>query len=229
MSILDGVHQEWIHALDSVLGDIERIENNLKGLSCNPLPANILRCLHKPISEISVVVFGQDPYPTLSHAMGLAFSVPSNVSRIPGTLSNIFRELHDDIGCAIPASGDLTHWSEEGVALVNRILTVPTGQSGGHSKLGWQLVTNEIAKVLGDRGVIPILWGKYAQELEPYFAPQTIIASVHPSPLSSYKGFFGSKPFSKANQLLAVRSKRAIDWSLTSGQPIQILIKEVKK
>jgi uracil-DNA glycosylase len=215
MSILEGVHRDWIEALDSVLGEIERIEEDLKGRSYNPTPANILRCLHQPISEISVVIFGQDPYPTPSHAMGLAFSVPSGVSPIPKTLANIFCELRDDIGCPIPVSGDLTHWTEEGVALINRILTVPSGQSGGHTNLGWQRVTDEIARILGDRDVIPILWGKYAQELASHFDCDLIISSVHPSPLSAYKGFFGSKPFSKANQLLTTRSKRAIDWSLT--------------
>jgi uracil-DNA glycosylase len=215
MSILDGVHQEWVDALDSVLGEIETIEGRLKGLSYNPAPANILRCLHKPISEVSVVIFGQDPYPAPAHAMGLAFSVPSNVSPIPKTLTNIFQELNDDIGCPIPDSGDLTRWTEEGVALINRILTVPSGQSGGHSNLGWQHVTDEIARILGDQGVVPILWGKYAQELESFFAPETIVSSVHPSPLSAYRGFFGSKPFSKTNQLLAAKSERAIDWSLS--------------
>jgi uracil-DNA glycosylase len=215
MSLLEGVHGDWLEALDSLLSEIERIEEDLKGTSYNPTPANILRCLNRPISEISVVIFGQDPYPTASHAMGLAFSVPSGVSPIPKTLANIFRELHEDIGCAIPVSGDLTHWTLEGVALINRILTVPSGISGGHVKLGWQLVTNEIAKILGSRQVIPILWGKYAQELEKYFDPTLIISSVHPSPLSAYRGFFGSKPFSKANQLLTAGSKRAIDWSLT--------------
>jgi uracil-DNA glycosylase len=215
MSILEGVHKEWMEALGSGIAVIQRIEDNLAGSSYNPMPANILRCLQKPISEISVVIFGQDPYPTPGHAMGLAFSVPRNIFPLPGTLTNIFRELQDDIGCSIPHSGDLTHWSEEGVALINRILTVPIGHSGGHAKLGWQHVTDKIANILGNRGVIPILWGKYAQELGSYFAPETIVSSVHPSPLSAYRGFFGSKPFSKTNQLLVANSKRAIDWSLS--------------
>jgi uracil-DNA glycosylase len=214
MSLIESVHQEWIEGLGDVIGDIEKIEARLVGISYNPARVHIFRSLQKPISEISVVIFGQDPYPTPAHAMGLAFSVPRDVTPIPKTLINIFRELRSDIGCPIPNSGDLTHWSEEGVALINRILTVPVGNSGGHAKIGWQTVTNKIAKILGDRGVIPILWGKYAQELESHFAPETIIASVHPSPLSAHRGFFGSKPFSKANQLLVAHSKRAIDWSL---------------
>lgn len=215
MRILEGVHPEWIQALENVLTEIERIENSLRGTAFNPAPENIFKALHKPLSQVSVVIFGQDPYPTPSHAMGLAFSVPKDISPLPKTLANIFRELHDDIGCDIPSSGDLTPWVNQGVALVNRILTVPQGKSGGHVKLNWQVVTNEIARVLGEREVVAILWGNYAQELGPYFKTESIISSAHPSPLSAYRGFFGSKPFSKTNQLLARRSQRAIDWSLT--------------
>lgn len=214
MKILEGVHPEWLEALENVLEEIEIIENSLKCLTFNPAPENIFRVLHKPLSELSVVIFGQDPYPTPTHAMGLAFSVPKNVTPIPKTLVNIFRELQDDIGCDMPLSGDLTPWAEQGIALVNRILTVPQGQSGGHVKLGWQTITNEVAKILGERDAVAILWGSYAQELVPYFDKDLTISSPHPSPLSAYRGFFGSKPFSKTNQLLANKSKRAIDWSL---------------
>lgn len=215
MKILEGVHLEWIAALTNVLGEIERIESSLRGLSFNPTPENIFRALRQPLSTTSVVIFGQDPYPTPSHAIGLAFSVPADIRPIPKTLTNIFRELQDDIGCAAPSSGDLTAWAIQGVALVNRILTVPQGKSGGHAKFNWQIVTNEIAKILGERDVVAILWGNYAQQLSPYFPSHLTISSPHPSPLSAYRGFFGSKPFSKTNQLLAKESKRAIDWSLT--------------
>lgn len=214
MTILEGVNVQWLDALKNVLGDIERIENSLQGLSFNPAPEDILSALRQPLSTTSVVIFGQDPYPTPSHATGLAFSVPVGITPIPKTLINIFRELHDDIGCHTPSSGDLTPWAKQGVALVNRILTVPQGQSGGHAQLNWQIVTNEIARILGERDVVAILWGNYAQELSPYFPRQLTVSSPHPSPLSAYRGFFGSKPFSKTNQLLAKESKRAIDWSL---------------
>lgn len=214
MTILEGVHLEWIEALRHVHGEIERIENSLQGLAFNPAPESIFRALRQPLSATSVVIFGQDPYPTASHAMGLAFSVPVGIRPIPKTLINIFRELHDDIGCVLPSSGDLTPWSDQGVALVNRILTVPQGQSGGHAGLNWQVVTNEIARILGERGVVAILWGNYAQELTPFFPKPLTISSPHPSPLSAYRGFFGSKPFSRTNQLLTKESKRAIDWSL---------------
>jgi len=215
MKILEGVHPEWIQALENVLSEIERIETTLEGTAFNPAPENIFKALHRPLSQVSVVIFGQDPYPTPSHAMGLAFSVPENIAPLPKTLANIFRELHDDIGCDIPSSGDLTPWADQGVALVNRILTVPQGKSGGHVKLNWQVVTNEIARVLGEREVVAILWGNYAQQLDPYFKTESIISSAHPSPLSAYRGFFGSKPFSRTNQLLVRKSRRAIDWSLT--------------
>lgn len=214
MKILEGVHPEWIEALTNVLGEIERIEHSLEGLSFNPELKNIFRALRQPLSKTSVVIFGQDPYPTPSHATGLAFSVPANVRPIPQTLTNIFRELRDDIGCRAPRSGDLTPWIDQGVALVNRILTVPQGQSGGHKKLGWQKITNEMARIMGERNVVAILWGNYAQELTPYFSEHLTISSPHPSPLSAYRGFFGSKPFSKTNQLLAQESRRAIDWCL---------------
>lgn len=215
MKILEGVHHEWIDALAPVFGEIERIESLLQGQAFNPAPENIFRALHTPLSTISVLIIGQDPYPTPSHAMGLAFSVPDKVHPIPKTLANIFRELHDDVGCRIPTSGDLTPWTYQGVALVNRILTVPQGNSGGHVRLNWQKVTNEIARVLGERDVVAILWGNYARELGPYFKAESTISSTHPSPLSAYRGFFGSKPFSKTNQLLSRQSRRAIDWSLT--------------
>lgn len=215
MKILNGVDPEWLKALESVREDIEKIELSLNGLTFNPSPENIFRALRTPLSEISVVIFGQDPYPNPNHAMGLAFSVPSNVRPLPPSLENIFLELHEDVGCAVPSSGDLTPWTKQGIALINRVLTVPKWRSGGHTTLGWQKITNEIARVLGEREVIAILWGNYAQQLAPYFKTGNVITSVHPSPLSAYRGFFGSKPFSKTNRLLASKNRRTIDWSLT--------------
>lgn len=214
MNILEGVHPEWIDALKDVLPEFERIEIALQGESFNPTPENILRCLHRPLSQICVVIFGQDPYPNPQHAMGLAFAVPNEVQPIPRTLGNIFHELQSDVGGVLPSSGDLSPWADQGVALVNRILTTAQGRSISHAKLNWQIVTNEIARILGERQTVAILWGNYAKELAHYFEDDLIIASPHPSPLSAYRGFFGSKPFSRTNQLLESRSKRAIDWSL---------------
>ncbi len=214
MNILEGVHPEWITALENVRDEIRKIEASLEGYDFNPAPEDVFKALRRSISQTSVVIFGQDPYPNPQHAMGLAFSVPRQVHPIPKTLVNILRELHDDIGCEIPSSGDLTPWADQGVALVNRILTTPQGQSAGHVKLNWQVITNEIARVLGERGTIAVLWGRHAQELTPFFAKELVISSAHPSPLSAYRGFFGSQPFSKTNQLLASTARRAIDWSL---------------
>lgn len=214
MNILAGVHPEWLDALAPVIGDLQRIENALQGKRFNPAPENILRSLRWPLSHISVVIFGQDPYPNPHHATGLAFSVPSEVRPIPRTLVNIFKELQSDIGCEFPSSGDLTPWADQGVALVNRMLTIANSKSEGDAILNWQVVTNEIARILGERQTVAILWGNHAQELSKYFTDELIIASPHPSPLSAYRGFFGSKPFSRTNQLLSSRSKRAIDWSL---------------
>ena len=214
MNLLRNVDPEWITALKDVRGDIKKIEKVLEGQEFNPSAENIFKSLHRPLSEISVVIFGQDPYPNSAHAMGLAFSVPPTIVPLPKTLANIFRELHEDIGCEIPTSGDLSPWADQGVALINRVLTVPPNQIGGHRRIGWQKITNEIAKTLGERGVIAILWGRKAQELEPFFEKKLIIAAPHPSPLSAFRGFFGSKPFSKTNQLLAANARRAIDWSL---------------
>lgn len=214
MRLLEGVDPEWIESLGNVIGEIERIEQAIRGSNVTPPRNEIFRALRYPLSNISVVIFGQDPYPTPGHATGLAFSVPKGLRPIPRTLENIFRELHDDIGCDIPNSGDLTPWAEQGVALVNRILSTTPGRSVAHLNLNWQIVTDEIARILGERQVIAILWGNYARQLSPHFTDDHVITSVHPSPLSAYRGFFGSKPFSKANQLLVRNSKRAIDWSL---------------
>ena len=214
MNILDGVHPEWIQALSGVRAEIDRLGSHLEGSRFNPSPENIFRALRTPFSDVSVVIFGQDPYPNPAHAMGLAFSVPRATQPLPKTLTNIFRELHEDTNIETPLHGDLTPWAQQGVALVNRVLTVPSWQSGGHSHLGWQVITDEIARILGARDVVPILWGKYAQEIAPYFNAELVISSPHPSPLSAYRGFFGSKPFSKANRRLALQSRRTIDWSL---------------
>lgn len=214
MNIVEGIHPEWQVALRNVHDDIKKIEETLEGHAFNPAPEDVFKALRSPISQTSVVIFGQDPYPNPHHAMGLAFSVPREVRPIPKTLANIFRELQDDIGCDIPSSGDLTAWADQGVALVNRMLTTPQGQSAGHIRINWQVITNEIARVLGERGTIAVLWGKHAQELTPYFQKGLVISSAHPSPLSAHRGFFGSRPFSKTNQLLASSARQAIDWSL---------------
>lgn len=212
MSFLDGVHPDWLEALGDVRDKIESIESSLSGKRYNPSPENVLRALKFPLSSVKVVIFGQDPYPTSSHAMGLAFSVPSNTKPLPKSLMNIFKELHDDMGCEFPTSGDLTPWVQQGVALINRVLTVPSGESNGHVNLGWQKVTDEIARVLGERDIVAILWGKNAGELSRFFRDEWTITSAHPSPLSAHRGFFGSRPFTKANEILKKQGLEAVNW-----------------
>ena len=212
---MKGVHPEWIEALDSLRPRIDAIEFSLEGKLFNPAPENVFRALRIPISQVRVAIFGQDPYPNRAHAMGLAFSIPQDAKPLPRTLKNIFRELQDDLGIDIPVSGDLSKWSARGVLLLNRVLTAPPKESAGHLNLGWESITDEIARIVGERDVVGIFWGKYAKELMKYFPSDLAISSVHPSPLSANRGFFGSKPFSKTNQLLAQRSRQPIDWSLT--------------
>ena len=212
MNWLKNVDPSWDEVLYPHASLILEIENRVRGHSINPSLELVFRAFSFPIKDTKVVIFGQDPYPTLGHATGLAFSVPSEIRRLPLSLKNIFLELHDDIGGELRANGDLSDWASQGVALINRILTVPVGVSQGHRDLGWQPVLDSVAKALGERGVIAILWGNYAQQLSSYFDPAFTILSAHPSPLSAYRGFFGSHPFSKTNQLLESKSKQAIDW-----------------
>ena len=158
-----------------------------------------------------MVIFGQDPYPTQGHAHGLAFSVDDSVRPLPPSLRNIFTELSDDCGIT-RKQGDLSDWFDQGVMLLNRVLTTQTGSSLAHSDFGWQEITDAVAKELGEHQVVAILWGKSAGELAPYFSAQRCIESVHPSPLSAYRGFFGSKPFSKCNAILARNKLEMISW-----------------
>jgi uracil-DNA glycosylase len=161
--------------------------------------------------SVSVVIFGQDPYPNAEHAMGLAFSVKKNIRKLPASLRNIFAEIKSDIGGADPIDGDLAYLSEQGVMLLNRGLALEL-ESKKVSPL-WYQFTNEVAKILGTMGVVGIFWGNRAQELVEYFPANKRILSAHPSPLSAYKGFFGSKPFSKVNNILYSEGKNPIEWT----------------
>lgn len=206
------VHDSWLRLLDPVAPEIEIILKKIANEDIAPRPGEIFRAFDVDLEEVRVVIFGQDPYPTKGNAMGLAFSVPETVTPIPSSLRNIFQELENDLGIGRPVSGDLTSWERSGVLLLNRVLTTRVGETGAHLDLGWQHITNHIARELGARGVIAILWGKSAQELSGNFIKY--ISSPHPSPLSAYRGFFGSKPFSRANELLVAQGKESIDWRL---------------
>ena len=202
MSLFDQLHPDWQKALSELRGQIDLIDSKLHTSDLAPEYKNVMRALSTPIESIRVVIIGQDPYPTPGHAHGLAFSVSSDVTPLPASLRNIFKELESDVGIPMSGNGDLSPWAEQGVLLLNRILTTESGYSLKHELLGWQVITNEIARTLGHKPVVAILWGKNAQELSHFFDPGLTITSAHPSPLSAYRGFFGSKPFTKCNEIL---------------------------
>lgn len=206
------VHSSWKPVLEPFSADIARILGSLQGSSIAPAQDEIFAALEVPLSEVKCVIIGQDPYPTAGNAHGLAFSIPDEVRRIPASLQNIFKELHSDLGLDIPQSGNLEKWRNQGVLLLNRILTTEIGRSNAHSGLGWQVITKSIAEASADQGAVAILWGKEAQGLAPLFKES--ILSVHPSPLSAYRGFFGSKPFSKVNEALIRIGREPIEWRL---------------
>ena len=212
MSLFNQLHPDWQIALAPLRSNFEEIDAQLIGQEITPSYELVLRSLNTSINSIRVVIIGQDPYPNSAHANGLAFSVNRNISPLPASLKNIFKELVSDCGVVKPAHGDLSRWAEQGVLLLNRVLTTQAGQSMSHSTIGWQIITDEVARILGTRDVIAILWGKSAQELLPYFADELVIKGVHPSPLSAYRGFFGSKPFSRVNELLAEQGRSSIQW-----------------
>lgn len=206
------VHDSWLPLLNTYQEKISQIFTELAGQNLAPPPDQIFRALEIDLAKVRVVIFGQDPYPTLNVANGLAFSISKESRRNPASLRNILRELGDDLGGAAPSSGDLSPWSSRGVLLLNRVLTTQVGVSDAHRKLGWQEITDAIAAELGRRGVIAILWGAKAQELGKYFSDR--VESAHPSPLSAHRGFFGSRPFSQVNSILRERNEMEIDWSL---------------
>jgi len=212
VSLFDQLHPDWQEALSELRGQIDLIDSKLQTADLAPKYENVMRALSVSIESINVVIIGQDPYPTPGHAHGLAFSVSSDINPLPASLRNIFMELESDVGIPMSANGDLSRWAEQGVLLLNRILTTKSGYSLKHELLGWQEITNEIARTLGQRSVVAILWGKNAQELSHLFDPGLTITSAHPSPLSAYRGFFGSKPFSQTNQILESIGLPAIRW-----------------
>ena len=209
--LFDQLHSDWKRVLQPHKDLILEIEKRLIELDIAPDFDKIFRSLTHSIQATNVVIFGQDPYPTKGHAHGLAFSVDSSVSPLPPSLRNIFTELSTDCGIK-RTSGDLSDWFDQGVLLVNRVLTTQTGASLAHADFGWQQITETVAQELGKHEVVAILWGKNAGELSRHFAPELIIESVHPSPLSAYRGFFGSKPFSRCNEILKAHDKSPIAW-----------------
>jgi len=209
--LFDQLHPEWQTELERHKKLIERIDTFVQGRELAPSYDSIFRALTQSVDSIRVVVFGQDPYPTKGHAHGLAFSVEASVSPLPPSLRNIYKELQSDLGI-VRTNGDLSDWAEQGVMLINRVLSTDVGQSMAHSKLGWQEVTETVAQTLGKRDVIAVLWGNTALELKHHFRPDDVVSSVHPSPLSAHRGFFGSSPFSKVNAKLVAKGYKEISW-----------------
>lgn len=180
-----------------------------------PAGANVLRAFSRPLAAVRVLIVGQDPYPTPGHPVGLSFSVTPQTRPLPGSLRNIYQELSADLGVPAPPHGDLTPWFDQGVLLLNRVLTVEPGKAGSHRGKGWEPITEQAIKVLVARGgpLVAILWGRDAQNLTPLLGDVPIIASPHPSPLSAHAGFFGSRPFSRANAALAAQGAGPIHWA----------------
>jgi uracil-DNA glycosylase len=214
----------WASALSSAasriagLGEFLRAET-AAGRGYLPAGANVLRAFTYPLADVRVLIVGQDPYPTPGHSIGLAFAVERALRPLPRSLANIYRELHDDLGIPVPQHGDLSGWATQGVMLLNRVLTVQPGSPGAHRGKGWETVTELAIRALVAREtpLVAILWGRDAASLHPLLGATPVIQSAHPSPLSASRGFFGSKPFSRANKLLADQGAPAVDWALASG------------
>lgn len=197
------------------MGDYLR-EEVAQGHGYLPAGEHVLRAFTIPLEEVRVLVVGQDPYPTPGHAIGLSFAVAPDVRPLPRSLTNIHRELVDDVGLPQPSNGDLSPWARQGVMLLNRCLTVRPGAPASHQGRGWEAVTDRAIEVLAARGgpLVAILWGRQARNLAPALGEVPRIESAHPSPLSARNGFFGSRPFSRTNELLTRQGADPIDWSL---------------
>ncbi len=199
----------------SAMGDFLRAEV-AAGRTYLPAGPHVLRAFAAPMSKVKVLIVGQDPYPTPGHAIGLSFAVDRSVRPIPRSLANIYRELRSDLGIQPPPHGDLTKWTESGVLLLNRVLTVAPGAPASHRGKGWEQVTGQAitALVARDQPLVAVLWGKDAQTLIPQLGSVPYVASTHPSPMSADRGFFGSKPFSRTNALLVEQGAEPVDWTL---------------
>jgi uracil-DNA glycosylase len=222
---LNGVVEDgWAEALQPVAARVRAMGDFLRaeiaaGRTYLPAGDAVLRAFNQPFADVRVLIVGQDPYPTPGHPVGLSFSVAPSVKRLPGSLVNIFREYSEDLGYPRPSTGDLTPWTERGVLLLNRVLTVQPGKPGSHRGKGWEAVTEQAIRALAERHdqgspLVAILWGRDARNLGPLLGNVPRIESAHPSPMVTNGDFFGSRPFSRASQLLAERGAQPIDWKL---------------
>jgi uracil-DNA glycosylase len=215
------VEPGWAAALRPVAGRITAMGGFLRaeiaaGRSYLPAGDLVLRAFQQPFDDVRVLIVGQDPYPTPGHPVGLSFSVAANVRPLPGSLVNIFREYTADLGYPTPAAGDLTAWTERGVLLLNRVLTVQPGRPASHRGQGWEEVTEQAIRALAARRtpLTAVLWGRDARNLAPLLDGVPLIESAHPSPMSADRGFFGSRPFSRASALLEQQDGQSVDWKL---------------
>jgi uracil-DNA glycosylase len=208
------VHADWAEVLRPWESQIAALLDSDEPYL--PAREKVLRAFSYPLHDVRVLVVGQDPYPTPGHAIGLSFAVERHVRPLPRSLQNIYRELRDDLGVATPAHGDLSAWAERGVMLLNRVLTVRPGEPGSHRGRGWEQISDAAIRALvaREQPLVAILWGREAQSLAPLLGGVPVIASAHPSPLSASRGFFGSRPFSRANAVLDSLGASPIDWSL---------------
>jgi uracil-DNA glycosylase len=211
----------WAAALEPVGDRIADMGSFLRGevaagRSYLPAGQNVLRAFQAPLDDVRVLIVGQDPYPTPGHPIGLSFAVERDVRPLPRSLQNIYKELRDDLQIVPPPHGDLSAWSRHGVMLLNRVLTVRPGEPGSHRGKGWEAVTEHAIRTLvqRDRPLVAILWGRDASTLKPMLGATAVIESAHPSPLSASRGFFGSRPFSRANSLLERLGEQPVDWAL---------------
>lgn len=216
-----GIASDWAEALQPVAGRIAAMDDFLRGEiaaghSYLPAPEHVLRAFVEPLADVKVLIIGQDPYPTPGHPVGLSFSVAPDVRPLPRSLVNIYAELRDDLGVPPAHTGDLTPWSRQGVLLLNRVLTVRPGAPGSHRGKGWEAVTEQAIRALVARRkpLVAILWGRDAQKLRPLLGDVPAIESAHPSPLSASRGFFGSRPFSRANDALVRQGASPVAWRL---------------
>lgn len=217
---------DWAEALGPLSDRFHAIAAGLEaerrlGNQVLPAPENILRAFQRPMSSVKVLILGQDPYPTPGHAVGLSFSVGADVRPLPRSLKNIFAELTSDLGVEPGPSGDLSGWADQGVLLLNRVLTVRAGAAGSHRRKGWEAITERAVRSLAARRtpqgtpapLVAVLWGRDAQSIVPFLNGAPTVESAHPSPLSASRGFFGSRPFSRVNELLAGQGAEPVDWA----------------
>lgn len=221
------VAPDWAEALAPVEGPLREVLGFLSsevagGHAVLPPPSNVLRAFRQPLADVRVLIVGQDPYPTPGHAVGLSFAVAGSTRPIPRSLANIYKELDTDLGLPPRIHGDLSRWADQGVLLLNRVLSVRAGDAGSHRGKGWEAITAAAISALANRvtadgapaPLVAILWGKDAEAVRPLLGSTPVITSAHPSPLSAARGFFGTRPFSHANAMLQEQGDGTVDWEL---------------